>query len=198
MKTWFWIFGWFLSILTITGNGLIIFLICKRKQLRTKTNAFVASLAVADFFVGMTVVPVLFISKETVSKNELADEVQLYVRLFFVRASVTNLCSLVLDRFVAVVKPLKYLIFMTHGRVIQVVFLSWAFPAIFITVRASLHFAFQVRHLDNIFNWLDTFSFKLVPCVILVFCFACMLTIICRHHRKMRTLVRQIRSNAPV
>ena len=198
MTTWFWILGWFLTILTITGNGLIIFLICKRKQLRTKTNAFVASLAVADFCVGMTVVPVLFIFKETVSETELSNKVQLYVRLFFVRASVTNLCSLVLDRFVAVVKPLKYLIFMTHGRVIQVVFLSWAFPAIFITVRASLHFAFQERHLDNIFNWLDAFNFKLVPCVMLVFCFACMLTIICKHHRKMRTLVKQIRSNATV
>ena len=198
MTTWFWILGWFLTILTITGNGLIIFLICKRKQLRTKTNAFVASLAVADFCVGMTVVPVLFIFKETVSETELSNKVQLYVRLFFVRASVTNLCSLVLDRFVAVVKPFKYLTFMTRSRVIQIVFLSWAFPAIFITVRASLHFAFQERHLDNIFNWLDAFNFKLVPCVMLVFCFACMLTIICKHHRKMRTLVKQIRSNATV
>ena len=83
MTTWFWILGWFLTILTITGNGLIIFLICKRKQLRTKTNAFVASLAVADFCVGMTVVPVLFIFKETVSETELSNKVQLYVRLFF-------------------------------------------------------------------------------------------------------------------
>ena len=87
---------------------------------------------------------------------------------------------------------------MTRSRVIQIVFLSWAFPTIFITVKASLHFAFQERHLDNIFNWLDAFNFKLVPCVMLVFCFACMLTIICKHHRKMRTLVKQIRSNATV
>ncbi|XP_022795506.1 trace amine-associated receptor 3-like [Stylophora pistillata] len=195
MKTWFWILGWFLSILTITGNSFITFLICKRRQLRTKTNAFVASLAVADFCVGMTVVPMLFILKE---KDSETQKIQLYVRLIFVRASVTNLCSLVLDRFVAVVKPLKYMTIMTRGRVIQMVFLSWAFPAAFIAVRASLHFALHVRHLDNIFIWLDTFTFKLVPCVMLVSCFACMLSVICKHGRQMRTLLKQIRFNAPV
>jgi len=60
MKTWFWILGWSLSIQTIAGNGFIIFLVCSRGQLRTKTNAFVVSLAVADFCVGMSVVPQLF------------------------------------------------------------------------------------------------------------------------------------------
>ena len=60
MEAWFWILGWFLSILTMTGNGFIVFLVCRRRQLRTKTNAFVASLAVADFCVGMSAIPSLF------------------------------------------------------------------------------------------------------------------------------------------
>jgi len=57
METWFWILGWSLSILTIAGNGFIIFLVYSKRQLRTKTNAFVVSLAVADFCVGISVVP---------------------------------------------------------------------------------------------------------------------------------------------
>ena len=28
METWFWILGWFFSILTMTGNGFIILLVC--------------------------------------------------------------------------------------------------------------------------------------------------------------------------
>ena len=64
METWFWILGWSLSILTISGNGSIIFLVCSRRRLRTKTNAFIVSLAVADFFVGLSTVPSLFFCQE--------------------------------------------------------------------------------------------------------------------------------------
>ena len=60
METWFWILGWVLSFLTITGNLFTIFLICSRRNLRTKTNAFILSLAVADFFVGLSVIPSMF------------------------------------------------------------------------------------------------------------------------------------------
>lgn len=52
MKTWFWILGWLLSILTMAGNGFVVFVVCRNRSLRTKTNAFVVSLAVADFFCG--------------------------------------------------------------------------------------------------------------------------------------------------
>ena len=52
-----WILCWFLSFLTIAGNRFTIFLVCSRRNLRTKTNAFIVSLAVADFFVGLSVIP---------------------------------------------------------------------------------------------------------------------------------------------
>ena len=65
METWFWILGWSLSIVTIAGNGFIIFLVCRRRRLRTKSNAFVVSLAVADFCVGLSAVPSLFVCEKT-------------------------------------------------------------------------------------------------------------------------------------
>ena len=53
------------------------------------------------------------------------------VWVFFVCASVTNLFSLVLERYIAVVKPLKSLTFMKRHRVIQMVFTSWGIPFLF-------------------------------------------------------------------
>ena len=53
-EAWFWVLGWFLSILTIIGNGFIIFLVYNKRRLRTKTNAFLVSLAVADLCVGIS------------------------------------------------------------------------------------------------------------------------------------------------
>ena len=126
METWFWILGWSLSILTISGNGSIIFLVCSRRRLRTKTNAFIVSLAVADFFVGLSTVPTLFFCQEEGDCNGLSND----LRKLFPFTSVVNLCTLVLERYVAVVMPFKYLTFMKRRRVFLVIFTSWAIPVI--------------------------------------------------------------------
>ena len=65
METWFWILGWSLSILTIAGNVFIVFLVCRRRRLRTKTNVFVVSPAVADFCVGLVAFLPLFVCEKT-------------------------------------------------------------------------------------------------------------------------------------
>ena len=55
----------------------------------------------------------------------------MFVRLFIYYASGTNLVSLVLEGYVAIVKPLKYLSFMKRRRVIQMVLTSWGIPFLF-------------------------------------------------------------------
>ena len=42
-----------------------MFLVCSRRHLRTKTNAFVISLAVAHSFVGANVIPSMFFLERT-------------------------------------------------------------------------------------------------------------------------------------
>ena len=122
MELWFWILGWILSILTIAGNGFIIFLVCIKRQLRTKTNAFIVSLAVADFCVGVSVVPSFFICDITGGCDWSTGNRPLWtfgIRWLFGYASVTNLCSLVLERYIAIVKPLKYLTAMTRCQLLK-------------------------------------------------------------------------------
>ena len=119
--------GWFLSFLTIIGNGFTIFLVCSRRNLRTKTNAFIVSLAVADFCVGLSVIPSLFACNIT-NTCDWPEHLRSWVtiiRLLFSNTSVVNLCLLVLDRFIAIVHPLKYITFMTRRRITQVISLSW-------------------------------------------------------------------------
>ena len=127
METWFWMLGWFLSFLTIIGNGFTIFLVCSRRNLRTKTNAFIVSLAVADFCVGLSVIPSLFacdITNTYDRPQHLRSWVNI-LRWLFSNTSVVNLCGLVLDRFIAIVHPLKYITFMTRRRITQVISFSW-------------------------------------------------------------------------
>ena len=119
METWFKILGWFLSFLTIIGNGFTIFLVCSRRDLRTKTNAFISfivSLAVVDFCVGLSFIPSRFFCDITNTCDwphyllSWSSWVNI-IRWLLSNKSVVNLCVLVLDRFIEIVHPLKYINF---------------------------------------------------------------------------------------
>ena len=193
MKTWFWILGWSLSTLTLSGNGFIIFLVCSKRQPHTKTNAFIVSLAVADFCVGMTAVPSLFFCHMSTGCNS-EDPVIYIVRNLFAHTSVMNLCSLVLDRYIAVVKPLKYLTFMGR-RVIQMVSLSWAIPVAVRTVYALDTFIFKTKVLSRVSGYLIAVCLEFLPSIFLIFCFVSMLHVVCKHNRTARSLAKQLRFN---
>ena len=189
MPTWFWILGWSLSILTITGNGFIIFLVCSKRQLRTKTNAFIVSLAVADFCVGMSVVPLMFFCDLATGCNTQSYWIST-VRWLFGYASMTNLCCLVLDRYIAVVKPLKYLTFMKRRRVIQMVSLSWGIQVL-LRLASALNW-FTTR--TYVILWTILIFFEFLPCLILTFCFISMLHVVCKHDRAARITAKQLSS----
>ena len=195
MDTWFWILGWFLSILAIAGNGFIILLVGNKRQLRTKTNAFVVSLAVADFCVGLSVIPLKHFCGNS-CKWRTPTEVPWVelVRWLFGYASVTNLCSLVLDRYIAVVKPLKYLTFMTSRRVNQMIFFSWAIPVVLdILPLCSLISSKPV--FSDIFIWLGIILFEFSSCLMLIFCVGSMVHIVLKHDRAARMLAYELRFN---
>ena len=187
--------------MAIIGNGLVIFLVCRKQQLRTKTNAFIVSLAVADFCVGMTAVPLRFFCHMVNGCSSPASSVghlsTMFIRVLFQYASGTNLCSLVLDRYIAVVKPLKYLTFMKRRRVIQMISLSWGIPLLVITLVSSLRFSLKTQLLYTISGWLYM-VFDLPLCVILIFCFASTLRIVYKHEHSARILAKQLRFNHEV
>ena len=192
MDDWFWILGWFLSVLAMAGNGLVIFLVGRKRRLRTKTNAFVVSLAVADFCVGMSAVPSLFFCDITSGCDptaRLSDGIN-FIRWLFAYASFTNLCSLVLDRYIAVVKPMKYLTFMKRRRVIQMIFLSWLIPVSFIVVEATLWLLGLKEYLSRMDMCIEFLS-----CFILIFCFSSMFRVVCKHDNAARALAKQLRFN---
>ena len=195
METWFWILGWSLSILTMAGNGFIIFLVCNKRQLRTKTNAFVVSLAVADFCVGMSVVPPMFFCEIATVCAKLQLAWIGSVRLLFSYASVMNLCNLVVDRYIAVVRPLKYLTFMKRRLVIQMVSLSWAISLSHRIVFSLNYFILKKPHFWDLFFWVTMILFELLLCFILIASFAFMLQVLCKHARAARTRAKQLRFN---
>ena len=199
METWFWILGWVLSFLTILGNGITIFLVCSRGNLRTKTNAFIVSLAVADFCVGLGVIPSLFFCDITNTCDwpyHWFSWVN-FIRWSFSHTSARNLCTLVLDRFITIVYPLKYINFMTRRRITQAIFFSWALPVSYTTLIHTLCIVLFQNKLACPFIWLIIIPLFLI-CVVLILCFVSMIFHVCRHDQSARTLARQLRFNHQV
>ena len=196
METWFWVLGWFLSILTMVVNGFVIFLVCSKRQLRTKTNTFIVSLAVADFGVGMFDVPShFFCSLATGCTPPLRERlIVIFVVVFIVYTSGTNLVSLVLERYVAVVKPLKYLTFMKRRRVIQMVLTSWGIPFLFTLTLVSL-IKLSAIDLARTFSSYLGLLFEVILCVILIFLLASMFLVVYNLNSRDRTLAKQLRFN---
>ena len=194
METWFTILGWTLSIVAAAGNGSIIFLVCSKRRLLTKTNAFIISLAVADLGVGASVFPSKFFC-ETVktshnSSSRCEAGINWRIRWLFGYASATSLCCLVLDRYVAIVKPLKYLNFMSRGRVIKMIFVSWAIPVGFVITSF-----FLPAQVNWIFVSIFAMFWEIFSCCFLIFCFSSMILVVYKHDRSSATLAKQLRFN---
>ena len=194
MELWFWILGWILSILTIAGNGFIIFLVCKKRQLRTKTNAFIVSLAVADFSVGVSVVPSFFICDITGGCKCATGNRPLWthgIRWLFGYPSVMNLCSLVLERYFAIVKPFTYLTAMTRCRVVKMIIFSWTIPIIFVVGLLLILSSISAMVFLNIFAMLVEFF----SCSILTFCTASIIRVVYKQDRAAPSLGKVRRFN---
>ena len=191
MELWFWVLSLFLCILTIVGNGFVIFLVCRKRQLRTETNTFIVSLAVADSAVGMIAAPSYFLCNminECISDKKASSFV-INVWVFILYASGTNLFSLVLERYIAVVKPLKYITFMTSRRVIQMVLTSWAIPFLF----AIISFAMRLNSFHRLSAYFHLL-FEVILCVIFIFCVASMFLVVYKNSKN-RILPRQMQLN---
>ena len=195
METWFWVLGWFLSILTMVVNGFVIFLVCSKRQLRTKTNTFIVSLAVADFGVGMLAVPLRFFCSLATECTLRSKErlIVTFVEMIIIYTSGINLFSLVLERYIAVVKPLKYLTFMKRRRVIQMVLTSWGIPFLFTLTLVSIKLS-AIDRANTIHGYLYLL-FEIILCVIVIFFLASMFFVVYNLNSRDRTLAKQLRFN---
>ncbi|XP_006834723.1 PREDICTED: trace amine-associated receptor 7a-like [Chrysochloris asiatica] len=98
------------ALLAVFGNLLVMISILHFKQLHSPANFLIASLACADFLVGMTVMP--FSTVRSVESCWYFGEI--YCKFHscfegsFCYASIYHLCFISVDRYIAVTDPLTY------------------------------------------------------------------------------------------
>ncbi|ROT78409.1 probable G-protein coupled receptor No9 [Penaeus vannamei] len=89
-----------INALVVAGNCLVILAVFLSSKLRTVTNLFIVSLAVADLLLGMAVLPFSVTVEvfDTWLFGELWCSVWLAVDVWMSTASILNLCVISLDR----------------------------------------------------------------------------------------------------
>ena len=193
LPIWYLVLGGLLSIITVAGNGIVIYLIVTRQRLHTTVNWFILSLALADFSIGAS----YLLTEYTCDALSCNDNLWHAIGSFLVAASAINLCLMTLDRYIAVVKPLKYVSFMTTRRVILLISTAWL--ASFLP-----HFIFLVTVVTStspndvhgqVFMVFDFVFYETLPLVILPLATGHIFLIARRHSRQNAALVAQLRFN---
>lgn len=99
-----------MNLLVLLGNCLVVLAVFLDSRLRTVTNLFIVSLAMADLSVGLAVLP-FSASLEVLNLWLFGDiwcSIWLAVDVWMCTASILNLCAISLDRYLAITRPVSY------------------------------------------------------------------------------------------
>lgn len=118
-------------IISVFGNLLVIVSVMRHRKLRIITNYYVISLAFADMLVAMFAMTFNF-SVQIFEKwlfGYFVCNLWNSLDVYFSTVSILHLCCISVDRYIAIVKPLKYAISMTKKVVALMLLVSWISPA---------------------------------------------------------------------
>ncbi|XP_040886579.1 dopamine receptor D4 related sequence [Toxotes jaculatrix] len=100
-----------LILAIILGNVLVCLSVLTERSLKTATNYFIISLAVADLLLAVLVLP-LYVYSEFLggvwTLSTYICDALMTMDVMLCTASILNLCAISVDRYIAVVVPLKY------------------------------------------------------------------------------------------
>ena len=130
-----------LSVLATFGNSMILLAIYKTHGLRTNSNYLIASLAVADFSVGLIMNP-LYAVKAGLAIRDSSHPLAVVAEVFTLQtltATTYSLCGVSVDRYLAIVSVFRYEMYVTSERCFRLITLIWIcsflipLPRVFVT-----------------------------------------------------------------
>ena len=167
----FQILLYIIDVAIIAGNSFVIWLVVRKKSLHTVTNMLLVSLAISDLMVGIAVIPSFVACFHVECDAVLAKMVYDY----FLFVSVANLCAITVDRYTAVMHPLRYPNKMTPVAAIRVIAIAWIVPLILSILPISWTYSStsqENRDLANkVFYTIQVLFFVLTPCCLMLWAY---------------------------
>ena len=155
-----------IAFLAVFGNGLVVGSFIRHSRLRTITNYFVMSLAVADIIVGTISIPIWISMLLYSTGGKTIATVYNVLDLFAGTCSILHLVAISLERFFAVVYPIRHR--NTSAKVYYVFLVAvWVIPA------AACGSSVELRKTNREANMLFLFiAFFVLPLLVILFTYA--------------------------
>lgn len=168
---WYWIVRAIIAMLSIVGNGLVIYFVAFKRRLRTTNNWFVLSLAMSDLSIGLFTT----LSGFLCTFHFRCDwRMQITFNNFLLFASTLNLWAMAIDRYIGIVHSLRYTSLMTTKRVITMLTLSWGIS--FLAAFVRLVWFYDIRlpsvSIDRYYRMAIDIFFGIFSCVVLMIIYA--------------------------
>uniref|UniRef100_A0A3Q2EHG2 Adenosine receptor B1a n=1 Tax=Cyprinodon variegatus TaxID=28743 RepID=A0A3Q2EHG2_CYPVA len=115
-----------IAFLSTLGNLLVCAAVGLNSKLRTVTNYFLVSLAVADICVGMIAIPCAVLTGAGLPRYNLyLCLLMLSVLIMFTQSSIFSLLAVAVERYVAIFMPFRYRVLMTPRNAVLVILATW-------------------------------------------------------------------------
>ena len=140
------VFMSFLAFLAVLGNGLVLGIIARFKNLRTFPNILIANLALADFFNAFINTPMYLLYAVLNVKwftGKTLAMISIFSSSLFTFLNVVSMLVLLVNMFLAITVDLKYFTWKTNKRAIEIVLVEWQARFIF-----AVLMSFQCRDVD--------------------------------------------------
>ena len=157
------------GLAAVTGNVVVLWLFYKHKSLRTISNRFLASLSVADVFVGLVIDPYWIVIRCWIQPEVHSNlfMITIMLKIQTTVATTLNSCCVSIDRFIAIRFPFRYQDILTKRRCLAVIILVW-----FISLSLSFPILFFQPGKDRKELLVSiTFTTCLGPLLVISFCY---------------------------
>ncbi|KAM6953929.1 LOW QUALITY PROTEIN: adenosine A2c receptor [Aplochiton taeniatus] len=115
-----------IAVLSTVGNLLVCTAVGLNRKLRTVTNYFLVSLAVADVCVGALAIPCAILTAWACRATNLAlCLLMLSVLIMLTQSSIFSLLAVAVERYVAIFQPFRYHTLMTPRNALLVILVTW-------------------------------------------------------------------------
>ena len=138
-----------LPVLSIGGSILLLVVIMKFPQLRhVPSNLLMASLAVSDLLIGLLVQPLhaaACLGAQITDNGSVFPSMFLsYFSYLLACSSLLNVTMITIDRYICIVKSLRYFSIVTETRAIQAIIISWVISSVLPVMRLIPSFPMTV------------------------------------------------------
>ena len=192
-----------ICLLTTALNALVIYLIYKKKTLRTLTNMFLTSLAFSDLISGLVVIPLFVICSMGRVFPHCVSSAML-IR-FTTISSVCHVLLIAFDRYIDIVHPLQHLSLITKCRAIAATFVVWLVSFVASIVQLSWYgldetlmreYQERTEDIDLKYTTACTVLFFAVPLLLMCYIYGRIFYISFKHGKSERQLRNALQQQA--